>query len=254
MKITTWNVNGYRAILRKDALTWVKDVDPDVLCLQETKLQLDQISGDEATLDGYNGVWNSAERKGYSGVVTFHKNDPIEVEQGIGVDKFDNEGRVIRSKLEEFHLYNIYFPNGGQGNKRVPYKLEFYEELLEICDKLHHNGEKIIITGDFNTAHNEIDLANPKSNEKNTGFLPEERVWIDKYLEHGFVDAFRELYPERVEYTWWTYRFNARNNNVGWRLDYFLVSEALMDMVADVIIHGDIMGSDHCPVSLIMKE
>ena len=254
MKITTWNVNGYRAILRKDALTWVKDVDPDVLCLQETKLQLDQISGDEATLDGYNGVWNSAERKGYSGVVTFHKNDPIEVEQGIGVDKFDNEGRVIRSKLEEFQLYNIYFPNGGQGNKRVPYKLEFYEELLEICDKLHHNGEKIIITGDFNTDHNEIDLANPKSNEKNTGFLPEERVWIDKYLEHGFVDAFRELYPERVEYTWWTYRFNARNNNVGWRLDYFLVSEALMDMVADVIIHGDIMGSDHCPVSLIMKE
>lgn len=254
MKITTWNVNGYRAILRKDALTWVKDVDPDVLCLQETKLQLDQISDDEAKLDGYNGVWNSAERKGYSGVVTFHKNDPIEVEQGIGFDKFDDEGRVIRSKFEDFHLYNIYFPNGGQGNKRVPFKLEFYEKLLEICDGFHQNGENIIITGDFNTAHNEIDLANPKSNEKNTGFLPEERVWIDKYLEHGFVDAFRELYPERAEYTWWTYRFNARNNNVGWRLDYFLVSEALMDKVADVVIHGDIMGSDHCPVSLILKE
>jgi exodeoxyribonuclease-3 len=253
VKITTWNVNGYRAVLRKDALTWVKDVDPDVLCLQETKLQLDQISDDEATLDGYKGVWNSAERKGYSGVATFHKNDPIEVEKGLGFDKFDNEGRVIRSKYEDFYLYNIYFPNGGQGNMRVPYKLEFYEKLLEICDQLHQNGEKIIITGDFNTAHNEIDLANPKSNEKNTGFLPEERVWIDKYLEHGFVDAFRELYPERVEYTWWTYRYNARKNNVGWRLDYFLVSESLMDRVEDVIIHGDIMGSDHCPVSLILK-
>lgn len=253
VKITTWNVNGYRAILRKDALTWVKNVDPDILCLQETKLQLDQISDDEATLDGYHSVWNSAERKGYSGVVTFHKEDPIEVEQGIGLDKFDIEGRVIKSKFEDFHLYNIYFPNGGQGNKRVPYKLKFYEKLLEICDELHQNGENIIITGDFNTAHNEIDLANPKSNEKNTGFLPEERVWIDKYLEHGFVDAFRELYPERVEYTWWTYRFNARNNNIGWRLDYFLVSEAIMDKVEDVIIHGDIMGSDHCPVSLILK-
>lgn len=253
MKITTWNVNGYRAVLRKDALTWVKDVDPDVLCLQETKLQLDQISDDEATLDGYKSVWNSAERKGYSGVATFYKKEPIEVEKGLGFDKFDNEGRVIRSKYEDFYLYNIYFPNGGQGNMRVPYKLEFYEKLLEICDQLHQNGEKIIITGDFNTAHNEIDLANPKSNEKNTGFLPEERVWIDKYLEHGFVDAFRELYPERVAYTWWTYRYNARKNNVGWRLDYFLVSESLMDRVEDVIIHGDIMGSDHCPVSLILK-
>jgi exodeoxyribonuclease-3 len=253
VKITTWNVNGYRAILRKDALTWIKDVDPDVLCLQETKLQLDQISDDEATLEGYEGVWNSAERKGYSGVATFHKNKPIELKKGIGFDKFDNEGRVILSKFEDFYLYNIYFPNGGQGNKRVPYKLEFYEKLLEICDELHQNGESIIITGDFNTAHNEIDLANPKSNEKNTGFLPEEREWIDKYLAHGFVDAFRELYPERVEYTWWTYRFNARKNNVGWRLDYFLVSESLMDRVEDVIINGDIMGSDHCPVSLIIK-
>ena len=254
MKITTWNVNGYRAILRKDALTWVNDVDPDVLCLQETKLQLDQISEEEASLDGYQGVWNSAERKGYSGVATFHKEMPHEVEKGIGFEKFDDEGRVIRSKFEDFHLFNIYFPNGGQGNKRVPYKLEFYEKLLNICDELHRRGENIIITGDFNTAHNEIDLANPKSNEKNTGFLPEEREWIDKYLERNFMDAFRELYPEREEYTWWTYRYNARKNNVGWRLDYFLVTESLMDRVEDVIIHSDIMGSDHCPVTMILKD
>ncbi len=254
MKITTWNVNGYRAILRKDALQWVPDVNPDVLCLQETKLQIDQITEEEAIIDGYESVWHSAERKGYSGVATFHKKPPVEVEKGMGIEKFDTEGRVIRSKFDDFYLYNIYFPNGGQSNDRVPFKLEFYDELLQICDDLHSKGKKVIITGDFNTAHNEIDLANPKSNEKNTGFLPEERVWIDKYLEHQFVDAYRELYPERVQYTWWTYRFNARTNNVGWRLDYFLVSESLMNNIDDVLIHTDIMGSDHCPVTLILKD
>lgn len=254
MRITTWNVNGYRAILRKKALEWISDVKPDVLCLQETKLQLHQIDDDEASIDGYQSIWNSAERKGYSGVASFHKVEPLSIEKGIGYEKFDVEGRVIRSKFEDFYLYNIYFPNGGSGNNRVPYKLEFYEKLLDICDDLHQAGKNIIITGDFNTAHNEIDLANPKSNEKNTGFLPEERKWIDTYLEHQFVDAYRALYPERVEYTWWTYRYNARENNVGWRLDYFLVSETLMEKVEDVVIHSDIMGSDHCPVSLILKD
>ena len=254
MKITTWNVNGYRAILRKKALAWVLDINPDVLCFQETKLQLEQISDSQASIDGYEGEWHSAERKGYSGVVTFHKKMPNEVEKGIGIEKFDAEGRVIRSKFKDFFLYNIYFPNGGSGNKRVPFKLEFYEKLLEICDVHHQAGENVIITGDFNTAHNEIDLANPKSNEKNTGFLPEERKWIDIYLEHQFVDAYRALYPERIQYTWWTYRYNARENNVGWRLDYFLVSEGLMEKIEDVVIHTDIMGSDHCPVSLTIKE
>lgn len=254
VKITTWNVNGYRAVLRKKALDWIPEVDPDVLCLQETKLQLDQINDDEAQIEGYKAIWNSAERKGYSGVVTFHKEQPLNTEKGIGIEKFDGEGRVIRSQYEDFHLYNIYFPNGGQGNKRVPFKLGFYEELLHICDDLHRENANIIITGDFNTAHNEIDLANPKANEKNTGFLPEEREWIDKYLEHNFVDAYRELYPERIQYTWWTYRYNARENNIGWRLDYFLVSEQLMNRVEDVVIHSEIMGSDHCPVSLLLKD
>jgi exodeoxyribonuclease-3 len=235
-------------------MNWVPDVDPDVLCLQEIKVQLDQISEEEATIDTYKGIWNPAERKGYSGVATFHKVNPLAVEKGIGIEQFDVEGRVIRSQFEDFYLYNIYFPNGGQENQRVPFKLEFYEELLNICDELHKAGKKIIITGDFNTAHNEIDLANPKSNEKNTGFLPEERVWIDKYIEHGFVDAYRELYPDKEVYTWWTYRSNARARNVGWRLDYFLVSESLMEKVDDVLIHGEIMGSDHCPVSLILKD
>jgi len=254
MKITTWNVNGYRAIIRKNALNWVQDIQPDVLCFQEIKVQLDQISDEETMIEGYHAVWNPAERKGYSGVVTFHKTEPLEVEKGIGIDKFDSEGRVILSKFEDYYLYNIYFPNGGSENKRVPFKLEFYEILLKICDELHEAGKNIIITGDFNTAHNEIDLANPKSNEKNTGFLPEERVWIDTYLDHGFVDAFRELYPEREDYTWWTYRYNARKKDIGWRLDYFLVSEGLMDKVEDVVIHSDILGSDHCPVSLILKD
>jgi len=254
VKITTWNVNGYRAVLRKQALDWVSDVDPDILCLQEIKLQLDQISDDEASIDGYESVWNPAERKGYSGTAAFFRDAPISIERGLGIDTFDNEGRVIRLKYPDFYLYNIYFPNGGQGNKRVPFKLDFYEALLEICDQLHAEGEQIIITGDFNTAHNEIDLANPKENEKNTGFLPEEREWIDQYLAHGFKDAFRVLYPEKEVYTWWTYRFNSRERDIGWRLDYFLVSDALMARVADVKIHSDIMGSDHCPVSLILKD
>jgi len=254
VKITTWNVNGYRAILRKKALDWVDDVDPDLLCFQETKLQLDQISQEQATLDGYHGVWHSAERKGYSGVVTFHKQEPNDIVKGIGIEKFDSEGRVIRSQFEDFYLYNIYFPNGGQENKRVPFKLEFYKDLLNLCDEIHKNGESVIITGDFNTAHNEIDLANPKANSKNTGFLPEEREWIDRYLEHNFVDAFRELYPDSEDYTWWTYRYNARKKDIGWRLDYFLVSEKLMDRVDDVVIHSEIMGSDHCPVSLILRD
>jgi len=187
-------------------------------------------------------------------VATFHKAEPKAVEKGIGLEQFDVEGRVIRSHIEDFYLFNIYFPNGGQENKRVPFKLGFYEELLKICDELHQAGENIIITGDFNTAHNEIDLANPSSNAKNTGFLPEERAWIDKYLDHGFVDAFRERHPEEEVYSWWTYRFNCRARNVGWRLDYFLVSQNLIERVNDVVVHGEIMGSDHCPVSLILKD
>jgi exodeoxyribonuclease-3 len=253
VKITTWNVNGYRAVLRKKALDWVPEVDPDVLCLQEIKVQRDQLTDKQATLEGYEPTWNPAERKGYSGTATFHKTPPDSVEKGFGIEKFDIEGRLIRSQFGDIYLYNIYFPNGGSENARVPYKLEFYDELLKICDRLHEEGKQVIITGDFNTAHNEIDLANPKSNAKNTGFLPEERVWIDKYLEHGFVDAYRKLYPDTVGYTWWTYRSNARARNVGWRLDYYLVSKSLMDKVEDVVIHDDIMGSDHCPVSLILK-
>ena len=171
---------------------------------------------------------------------------------GLGIDRFDVEGRVVQTHFEDFTLFNIYFPNGGRDHSRVPFKLDFYAALLDLCDQMHASGEQVVICGDINTAHQEIDLKNHKTNHNTTGFLPEERAWISKYLEHGFVDAFRVIYPEKEQYTWWTYIGNARARNVGWRLDYFLVSEGLMDQVRDVVIHDDVMGSDHCPVTLVI--
>lgn len=253
MRITTWNVNGLRALLRKDGWDWVNEYQPDILCLQEIKAKPEQLSEDQhAYFEGYHVVWNPAERPGYSGVMTLMKKE-WGIKLGLGVEDFDVEGRVIQTELDDFHFFNIYFPNGGRDLKRVPYKLDFYARLLEICDELHAKGKKVVITGDFNTAHQEIDLANPKSNQKNTGFLPEERERVSKFLEHGFVDAFRKLYPEKVQYTWWTFISNARARNVGWRLDYYLVSEGLMANVKDVVIHDDVMGSDHCPVTLVLE-
>ena len=252
MKITTWNVTGFRAVLNKGNFGWVADESPDILCLQEVKAKEEQIEDSLRRMDGYDVVWNAAERPGYSGTAVYFRHEPISIGCGLDVPEFDNEGRVIRLEYSDFFLYNIYFPNGGEENQRVPFKLNFYARLLEICDAHHARGENVIITGDFNTAHREIDLANPKANEKNTGFLPEERVWIDKFLEHDFVDIFRHLYPDRVGYTWWTYRMNARARNIGWRLDYFLVSRGLVGKTADVVIHDEVMGSDHCPVSLIL--
>lgn len=254
MKITTWNVNGIRAAINKGFVDWTKSYEKDVLCLQEIKAFPEQIPEEALKIDSYKTHINSAKRPGYSGVASFFKSEPLEIRYGLGVEEFDDEGRVIRSKHENFYLYNIYFPNGQRGQDRVDFKLAFYETLLSECNQLHEQGENIIITGDFNTAHTEIDLANPKENAKTSGFLPEEREMITKYLNHGFKDAYRELYPDKVEYTWWTYRFGARRRNIGWRLDYFLVSDTLMKDVNDVIILGDVEGSDHCPVTLIIGE
>lgn len=250
MKITTWNVNGIRAALEKGMAGWVEENCPDVLCLQEIKARPEQIKEEKREFPGYTSVWNPAQRPGYSGVATFLREPVQEVRLGLEDDRFDDEGRVIQTRHPDFLLFNVYFPNGQRGHERVIYKLDFYARLLELCDRLHQSGEKIIITGDFNTAHNEIDLANPRQNVNTSGFMPEERVWIDHYLEHGFVDVFRKLYPQRVEYTWWTYRFNARARNIGWRLDYFLVSPALVERVKDVVIHKEASYSDHCPVTL----
>jgi exodeoxyribonuclease-3 len=255
MKIITWNVNGLRAALGKGVPDWVQSQSPDVLCLQEVRARREQV--DETALgqleNGFvHSTWNPGQRSGYSGVTTLARQEPLEVQLEVLAPEFDVEGRLICTRHPAFLLYNVYFPNGGRDHGRVPYKLAFYERLLEVCDELHKRGEGIILCGDFNTAHREIDLRNPKENENNTGFLPEERVWIDYYLEHGFVDAYRYLYPERVQYTWWTYRMNARARNIGWRLDYFLVSQSLMDRVQDVIVYDEVAGSDHCPVALLI--
>lgn len=251
MKITTWNVNGLRALLSKDGLSPLLAHEPDVLMLQEVKATPEQLSpAHSQLLNGYQSIWHPAQRPGYSGVLSLHRELPLESQVGLGLPEFDVEGRAILMRYPDFTLVNAYFPSGQRGQERVEYKLNFYAALLEICDRLHASGERIIIGGDFNTAHQEIDLKYPKQNQKTSGFLPEERVWVTRYLEHGFVDAFRSLYPERVQYTWWTYRMNARQKNVGWRLDYFLVSESLVPKVKDVIVHQEITGSDHCPVTI----
>jgi exodeoxyribonuclease-3 len=253
MKIITWNVNGIRAALGKNALDWAFTQAPDALCLQEVKAREEQLSDEQRAMLKLPHIWNAAQRPGYSGTATFFKHQPDEIISGLGADEFDVEGRVIQTAWDGIRLFNIYFPNGQRGQDRVDYKLNFYAYLLNLCDDLRQKGESVIITGDFNTAHMPIDLKNPKENEKTSGFLPIEREWVQKFLDHGFVDAYRHLYPDKVEYTWWTYRLNARQRGIGWRLDYFLVSENLLPRVKDVIIHSGVLGSDHCPVELVLK-
>jgi exodeoxyribonuclease III len=254
VRLLTWNVNGLRAALAKDSWGSLLALEPDVICLQEIKARPEQLEeAQHALFEGFGSYWNPASRPGYSGVVTFTHQPPLGVQLGIGIQEFDSEGRVVLTRHPGFALFNVYFPNGQRDHSRLSYKLDFYHHLLELCDRMHAAGERIVICGDFNTAHREIDLRNPKQNQNTSGFLPEERVWIDRYLSHGFVDAFRALYPERVEYTWWTYRMGARQRDIGWRLDYFLVSEALMACVEQVSIHKDVMGSDHCPVTMDMR-
>lgn len=255
MKIITWNVNGLRAALGKGALEWLRSEEADVICLQEIKVQPHQLSDyDLSVLDGYVPIWNSALRPGYSGVLTLVRPTPIEQRLGLGSEEFDAEGRLIAIRLPSFWLFNIYFPNGQRDHGRLDFKLRFYEELLAQCHRMHAAGERIVLTGDFNTAHREIDLRNPKQNEDTSGFMPVERAWIDRYLESGFVDVYRHLYPERVQYTWWTYRLNARQRGIGWRLDYYLISAGLLPTVRDVIINDDVLGSDHCPVTLLFQS
>jgi len=251
VKIVTWNVNGLRAALRNGAGGWLREENPDVICLQEIKVSPRQLTPEQRQVfEGYQGYWHPAARPGYSGTVMLCGESPLEVILGLGIPRYDVEGRVIRARFEDFWLFNVYFPSGQRGYDRVTYKLDVYRDLLELCDQMHAVGEKIIICGDFNTAHREIDLRYPKQNKKTSGFLPEERAWVDQYLAHGFVDVYRHLYPERVQYTWWTYRMNARQREIGWRLDYYLVSPGLVDRVRDIVIHAEVPGSDHCPVML----
>jgi len=257
MRITTWNVNGLRAVLGKGLLESIQPLNTDILCLQEIKSRPEQVEAGhlQSIQQAYPMLaWNPAQRPGYSGTATWSRLSADEIFYGLGKAEYDDEGRVIVHRFGDLYLYNIYFPNGGRTLERVPFKLDFYAYLLEQSDRLHAQGKQVILTGDFNTSHREIDLRNPKSNQNNTGFLPEERAWIDRYLEHGFVDAYRALYPDKVEYTWWTFIGGARSRNVGWRLDYYLVTANLMSRVVDVINHTDILGSDHCPVTLVLKD
>lgn len=252
MKIATWNVNGLRACETKGFSTWLAAQDLDVACLQEVRAEREQLPAACAEPAGFHPYFNPCKvKKGYSGTATFAKAAPTDVRYGIGVPEYDDEGRIVVTDHDGFSLYNIYFPNGSRDHSRVPYKLAFYAKLMEELKARLAKGDRLIITGDFNTAHAEIDLANPKSNTKTTGFLPEERVVITEFLELGFVDVFRERHPgEKGHYTWWSNMGGARGRNVGWRIDYFLVSANLVDRVKAVYHQQDQMGSDHCPVIL----
>ena len=253
LKLISWNVNGLRAAARYGFLNWLKKENPDVLCLQETKAHPEQVEEIVSQLDGYQVYFHSAQKKGYSGVATFSKEEPSRVIQGMGIKKFDDEGRVLITEFPTYTLYNVYFPNGGRDCGRVSFKLEFYEELLRQLNVRRSKGEHLIICGDYNTAHKEIDLKNPKSNQTTSGFLPEERVWVDRYIKEGYVDIFREFHPEAERYTWWSYIFEARARNIGWRIDYHLVSENGRSRCMDAYHLTDVPGSDHCPVALIWK-
>lgn len=250
IRMLSWNVNGIRAVDKKGAMEWFFKDKPDILCLQETKAQEDQIPKGLKDVEGYQNYFTSAERKGYSGVGLYSKIPPKKVGHGFGIKEFDSEGRTLVAEYDNFILFNIYFPNGKLSKERLKYKMDFYEAFLTHIDKLKKKGKNIIFCGDVNTAHNEIDLARPKENEKISGFLPEERAWMDKLIDHGYIDTFRMFNDKPENYTWWDMKSRARDRNVGWRIDYFVVSESLRKNIKSAFILPEIMGSDHCPVGI----
>ena len=253
LKIISWNVNGLRAVVKKDFLKTVKDLDPDILLLQETKLQENQRTDEMINLPSYESFWSySTIKKGYSGVAAYSKIKPEKVTTLFSKPEFDGEGRIIQLDYNDFILFNVYFPNGQMSEERLQYKLDFYDWFLAYTNDLKDQGKSIIITGDFNIAHNEIDLKNPGPNSKRSGFLRIERDILDKMIEYGYVDTFRHFYPEKIKYSWWSYRFSARRNNAGWRIDYFFVTKDLIDkgIIKQAFIDNDVFGSDHCPVGI----
>lgn len=250
MKLISWNVNGLRACMDKGFMDFFKEMDADVFCLQETKLQAGQI---EMDLPGYYQYWNYAEKKGYSGTAMFTKTEPLNVTYGIGIDEHDKEGRVITAEFEEYYVVTVYTPNSQRELARLDYRMTWEEAFLNYIKSLDAK-KPVIFCGDLNVAHKEIDLKNPKTNHKNAGFTDEERACFSKVLESGFVDTFRYFYPEMKDiYSWWSYMFQARAKNAGWRIDYFVTSERLNEKLEDAKIHTTVMGSDHCPVELTLK-
>ncbi|MGQ9643097.1 MAG: exodeoxyribonuclease III [Ignavibacterium sp.] len=254
IRLLSWNVNGIRAIHKKGFVDWVLKEDPDILCLQETKAHPEQLSKELLYIDSYDSYFSYSQiKKGYSGVAVYTKLKPVDVKHGFGIPKFDVEGRTLILDYKDFILFNIYFPNGKMSDERLQYKMDFYEAFLNYAITLNKQGRKLIICGDVNTAHKEIDLARPKENEKTSGFLPIERQWIDKFLSHGFIDTFRMFNDQPQNYTWWDMQTRARERNVGWRIDYFFTSENLKSNLINAFIMSDVMGSDHCPVGIEIR-
>ncbi len=248
-KLISWNVNGLRACVEKGFSGFFEDADADIFCLQETKLQEGQISLD---LPGFHQYWNYAEKKGYSGTAIFTKEEPLSVSLGLGIEEHDHEGRVITLEFERFYMVTVYTPNAQEGLKRLDYRMKWEDDFLRYLKNLE-NKKPVVVCGDMNVAHKEIDLKNPKTNRKNAGFTDEERAKFTALLNAGFTDTFRHFYPDTEgAYSWWSYRFKAREKNAGWRIDYFVVSNALKDSLKDACIYRDIMGSDHCPVGLTL--
>ncbi|MGO9147912.1 MAG: exodeoxyribonuclease III [Desulfomonilia bacterium] len=250
MRLISWNVNGLRAALKNNFLEHVRTMNPDILCLQETRVSQHEIN---VPLDGYHQYFSSAKKRGYSGVAVFSRTLPESVSYGLGMDEHDNEGRIITLDLKDYYLVNVYTPNARHELVRLDYRQKWDADFLSFLKNLEQK-KPVIFCGDLNVAHKEIDLKNPKSNERNPGFTVEERSGFDRYIESGFIDTFREFNKEPGQYTWWTYRFNARVKNIGWRIDYFCISTALKSRLKDAFILKDVMGSDHCPVGIILGE
>ncbi|MBI4979712.1 MAG: exodeoxyribonuclease III [Spirochaetes bacterium] len=253
MKLISWNVNGIRAAYKKGILEWFAGEKPDVLCLQETKAHPEQLPEELIAVKGYQSFFSSAEKKGYSGTAVYTGEKPATVEYGFGKKEFDSEGRIIIASYDAFTLYNIYFPNGKASPERLKYKMSFYDAFLSHAEKRRKRGESIVICGDVNTAHTELDLARPKENEDSSGFLPEERAWIDTLIAAGYTDTFRMFEKKGGFYSWWDQKTRARDRNIGWRIDYFFVSNDLTGKVKKSYMLADVMGSDHCPVVLELK-
>ncbi len=252
MNIVSWNVNGIRAVIRNGFLGWHQEYKPDILCLQEIKALPEQLEENVVNLPNYHCYWNPAKRKGYSGTATFSKYEPMEIILNP-LSLCRDEGRIIQTNFKDFILFNIYFPNGQKDDERLKFKLDFYDAFFEYAKDLISRGKKLVVCGDYNTAHKEIDLKNPKSNEKRSGFLPIEREYLDRMLNMGFIDTFRYFHKDEIKYTWWSYRFKAREKNVGWRIDYFMVTKNMVANVKDSKILDDVYGSDHCPIELILE-
>lgn len=253
MKLASWNVNGIRACERGGFLKWFEAQAADIVCVQETKARPEQVSPEVLNPLGFHSYWHSAEKAGYSGVAVFSKKEPLSIREGLGIPEYDSEGRVLVLEYPEFVLINAYFPNSQRDHARLPYKLSFCDSMLEFTERLRGQGKHVLVCGDYNIAHREIDLKNPKTNINNAGFLPEERAWMDRFVEAGYVDTFRNFVNDPGHYTWWSYRPGVREKNIGWRLDYFFSNAELKDRLMSASIQPQVRGSDHCPVMLELR-